>query len=81
MMINILKKLFLRLESMLTPAERKKLRRQRRAERAGKIRDGIMMGLIAAPPPKVKFSNIMRVVGDEQIANPTQVLFNQPKPE
>ncbi|CAD7940395.1 unnamed protein product [Amoebophrya sp. A120] len=61
------------LESMLTPAERKKLRRRNRQERAQQMRDKIMMGVIEAPPPKVKFSNLMRVLGDEQIANPTAI--------
>ena len=31
------------------------------------------MGLLQPMPPKVKFSNLMRVLGDEQIANPTAI--------
>ncbi|CAD7953355.1 unnamed protein product [Amoebophrya sp. A25] len=61
------------LESMLTPQERKKLRRRNRQERAQQMRDKIKMGLLEPPPPKVKFSNLMRVLGDEQIANPTEI--------
>lgn len=62
-----------RVESRLTPAERKKLRRRNRQDRAQEIRDKIQMGLLQPPPPKVKFSNLMRIMGDEQLANPTQV--------
>merc|ERR1712174_352 len=45
----------------LTPKERKKLRRLKRQERTQEIRD------------KVKMSNLMRVLGDEAIADPSTV--------
>jgi len=57
----------------LTPLERKKLRRLRRQERTQQIRDKIKMGIIQPPPPKVKMSNLMRVLGDEAIADPSLV--------
>jgi len=57
----------------LTKKERKKLRRLRRQQRNQEIRDKIKMGLIAAPPPKVKMSNLMRVLSEEAVADPSQV--------
>eukprot|EP00450_Noctiluca_scintillans_P020534 CAMPEP_0194527786 /NCGR_PEP_ID=MMETSP0253-20130528/63994_1 /TAXON_ID=2966 /ORGANISM="Noctiluca scintillans" /LENGTH=569 /DNA_ID=CAMNT_0039372767 /DNA_START=47 /DNA_END=1756 /DNA_ORIENTATION=- len=57
----------------LTPKERKKLRRLKRQERTQEIRDKIKMGILQAPPPKVKMSNLMRVLGDEAIADPSTV--------
>lgn len=57
----------------LTPKERKKLRRLKRQERTQEIRDKIKMGILQPPPPKVKMSNLMRVLGDEAIADPSTV--------
>lgn len=57
----------------LTPKERKKLRRLKRQERTQEIRDKIKMGILQAPPPKVKMANLMRVLGDEAIADPSTV--------
>merc|ERR1712048_1321814 len=57
----------------LTPKERKKLRRLKRQERTQEIRDKIKMGILQPPPPKVKMSNLMRVLGDEAIADPSAV--------
>ncbi|SPO05793.1 related to U4/U6 small nuclear ribonucleoprotein hPrp3 [Cephalotrichum gorgonifer] len=57
----------------LTHKEQKKLRRQRRMadlkERQAKER----LGLIPAPPPKVKKANLMRVLGEEAVKDPTAV--------
>merc|ERR1712232_726267 len=39
----------------------------------GEIRDKIKMGILQPPPPKVKMSNLMRVLGDEAIADPSTV--------
>lgn len=57
----------------LTAKERKKLRSQRRqaAERAKQ--DQIRAGLVAPPPPKVKLSNLMKALGEQAVANPTEV--------
>merc|ERR1712137_878485 len=57
----------------LTPKERKKLRRLKRQERTQEIRDKMKMGILQPPPPKVKMSNLMRVLGDEAIADPSTV--------
>merc|ERR1740121_1425191 len=57
----------------LTPKERKKLRRLKRQERTQEIRDKIKMGILQPPPPKVKMSNLMQVLGDEAIADPSTV--------
>jgi len=61
------------MKEMMTPAERKKLRRRNRQDKAAKLRDQVKMGLIKPPPPKIGLANLMRVMGDEQIANPTGV--------
>merc|ERR1712054_78059 len=57
----------------LTPKERKKLRRLKRQECTQEVRDKIKMGILQPPPPKVKMSNLMRVLGDEAIADPSTV--------
>ncbi|RCH87520.1 hypothetical protein CU098_003213, partial [Rhizopus stolonifer] len=58
---------------MLTKKERKKMRRQRRAEALKDKRDKIRLGLIEPDAPKVKISNLMKVLGDEQIQDPTKI--------
>ncbi|KAF9971766.1 hypothetical protein BGZ73_005173 [Actinomortierella ambigua] len=58
---------------MLTTKERKKLRRQRRAEIQKDKQDKIRLGLLPPDPPKVKLSNMMRVLGEEAVLNPTQI--------
>ncbi|KAI9282645.1 pre-mRNA processing factor 3-domain-containing protein [Sporodiniella umbellata] len=58
---------------MLTTKERKKLRRQKRAEEQKDKRDKIRLGLIEPDLPKVKISNLMRVLGEEAIQDPTKV--------
>lgn len=47
------------------------MRKQRREEREKEKQDLIRQGLLEAPPPKVKLSNMMRVLGTEAVANPT----------
>ncbi|KAI8092931.1 pre-mRNA processing factor 3-domain-containing protein [Halteromyces radiatus] len=58
---------------MLTKKERKKLRRQRRLETQKDKQDKIRLGLLPPDPPKVKISNLMKVLGDEAIQDPTKV--------
>ncbi|RDA84247.1 hypothetical protein CP532_2930 [Ophiocordyceps camponoti-leonardi (nom. inval.)] len=48
----------------LTPKEQAKLRRQRRKAELKELQAKIRLGLIPAPPPKVKKGNLMRVLGD-----------------
>ena len=62
-----------RAKSIMTPKEQKKLKRMKKQERATMIRDKIKMGLLQPPPPRVRLGNLMRVLGDEQFANPTAI--------
>ncbi|KAL2006705.1 hypothetical protein VTN00DRAFT_9373 [Thermoascus crustaceus] len=57
----------------LTPKEQAKLRRQRRMADLKEQQAKIRLGLEPAPPPKVKKSNIMRVLGEEAVKDPTAV--------
>ncbi|XP_022644117.1 U4/U6 small nuclear ribonucleoprotein Prp3-like isoform X2 [Varroa jacobsoni] len=57
----------------LTKKERKKLRRQNRREVQKEKMERIRLGLEPPPEPKVKMSNMMRVLGQQQVADPTKV--------
>ncbi|KAI9830838.1 MAG: hypothetical protein M1819_005363 [Sarea resinae] len=57
----------------LTPKEQAKLRRQRRQADLKEQQAKIRLGLEPAPPPKVKKSNLMRVLGEEAVKDPTAV--------
>merc|ERR1719181_1321677 len=63
----------IKVDMHLTPAERKKFRKLRKQERTRDYQDKIKMGLTKPPPPKVKMSNLMRVLGDQAIADPSAV--------
>ena len=58
---------------MLTKKERKKLRRQNRIEALKEEQEKIRLGLLPPPEPKVKISNLMRVLGTEAVQDPTKV--------
>lgn len=58
---------------ILTKKEQRKLRRQRRAAEQSDKRDRIKMGLVPQDPPKVKLSNLMRVLTSEAVSDPTKV--------
>ncbi|TMW60454.1 hypothetical protein Poli38472_000496 [Pythium oligandrum] len=58
---------------MLTAAERKKIRRQNRAEREKEKQDKIAIGLMPPPEPKVKLSNMMKVLGEQAVADPSAI--------
>ncbi|KAH9827521.1 pre-mRNA processing factor 3 (PRP3) [Teratosphaeria destructans] len=58
---------------MLTPKEQKKLRRQRRMADMKEEQAKIRLGLVEPPPPKVKKSNMMRVLGEQAVKDPTAV--------
>lgn len=58
---------------MLTKHEQRKLRRQRRAAEQQDKRDRIKMGLLPPEPPKVKLSNLMRVLTSEAVSDPTKI--------
>ena len=57
----------------LTKTEQAKLRRQRRMEDHKEEQAKIRLGLKEPPPPKVKKSNLMRVLGQEAVKDPTAV--------
>ncbi|KAL8280825.1 hypothetical protein RQP46_006829 [Phenoliferia psychrophenolica] len=57
----------------LTKKEMKKMRRQRRLADMQDKQDRVKMGLLPPPPPKVKLSNMMNVLTQDAIADPTKV--------
>jgi U4/U6 small nuclear ribonucleoprotein PRP3 len=57
----------------LTRKERKKLRRQNRREAWKDKQEKIRIGLEPPPEPKVKMSNMMRVLGQQAVQDPTKV--------
>ncbi|KAI9823990.1 MAG: hypothetical protein M1826_007584 [Phylliscum demangeonii] len=57
----------------LTAKEQAKLRRQRRMADLKEQQAKIRLGLEPAPAPKVKKSNLMRVLGEEAVKDPTAV--------
>jgi U4/U6 small nuclear ribonucleoprotein PRP3 len=58
---------------MLTEEERRKLRKLRNQEKLREFQDKIKMGLIPPPPPKIKMKNLMLVLGNEQVAEPSAI--------
>lgn len=61
------------LGTYLTKKERKKLRRMNRKEALKDEQEKIRLGLAPAPEPKVKLSNLMRVLGTDAVQDPTKV--------
>jgi U4/U6 small nuclear ribonucleoprotein PRP3 len=57
----------------LTAKEQAKIRRQRRMAELKEQQAKIRLGLEPAPPPKVKKGNLMRVLGEEAVKDPTAV--------
>ena len=57
----------------LTKKERKKLRRQNRKALQQEEQEKIKLGLLPPPEPKVKISNLMRVLGNDAVADPTKI--------
>ncbi|KAJ5774842.1 hypothetical protein N7457_009738 [Penicillium paradoxum] len=57
----------------LTPKEQAKIRRQRRMADLKEQQAKIRLGLVEAPAPKVKKSNLMRVLGEQAVKDPTAV--------
>ncbi|KAJ7885084.1 pre-mRNA processing factor 3-domain-containing protein [Mycena olivaceomarginata] len=58
---------------MLTKKERKKIRKLKRAENLQDHRDRVAMGLIPPDPPKVRLSNMMKVLTSDAVQDPTRV--------
>ncbi|KAL7624444.1 U4/U5/U6 small nuclear ribonucleoprotein prp3 [Parahypoxylon ruwenzoriense] len=57
----------------LTSTEQAKLRRQRRMADLKEEQAKVRLGLVPAAPPKVKKGNLMRVLGEEAVKDPTAV--------
>ncbi|XP_062848700.1 U4/U6 small nuclear ribonucleoprotein Prp3 [Trichomycterus rosablanca] len=57
----------------LTKKEQKKLRRQTRREKQKELQEQVRLGLMPPPEPKVRISNLMRVLGTEAVQDPTKV--------
>jgi len=57
----------------LTTKEQKKLRKQRRAAEMQDHQDRVRMGLIPPDAPKVRMSNMVRVLTNEAVADPTKL--------
>ncbi|XP_023549627.1 protein RDM16-like isoform X2 [Cucurbita pepo subsp. pepo] len=57
----------------LTKKEQKKLRTQRRLAKEKDRQEMIRQGLIEPPKPKVKMSNLMKVLGSEATQDPTKL--------
>ncbi|ODA77131.1 hypothetical protein RJ55_07649 [Drechmeria coniospora] len=57
----------------LTSKEQAKIRRQRRMAELKEMQAKIRLGLVPAPPPKIKKGNLMRVLGDVAVKDPTAV--------
>uniref|UniRef100_A0A1D1YS83 U4/U6 small nuclear ribonucleoprotein Prp3 n=1 Tax=Anthurium amnicola TaxID=1678845 RepID=A0A1D1YS83_9ARAE len=57
----------------LTKKEQKKLRTQRRLAKERDRQEMIRQGLIEPPKPKVKMSNLMKVLGSEATQDPTRL--------
>ena len=61
------------LPAFLTKKERKKLRRQNRREALKEKQERVRLGLDPPPEPKVKMSNMMRVLGQSAVQDPTKI--------
>jgi U4/U6 small nuclear ribonucleoprotein PRP3 len=61
------------LPMFLTKKERKKLRRRTRMERELQRQEMVARGFIPPPEPKVKISNMMRVLSADATADPTKI--------
>ncbi|KAE9550120.1 hypothetical protein FO519_006657 [Halicephalobus sp. NKZ332] len=61
------------LKVYLTKKERKKLRRQNRRELQKEQMEKVRLGLAPPPEPKVKISNLMKVLGSDAIQDPTKM--------
>ncbi|XP_038546516.1 LOW QUALITY PROTEIN: U4/U6 small nuclear ribonucleoprotein Prp3 isoform X1 [Canis lupus familiaris] len=57
----------------LTKKEQKKLRRQTRREAQKELQEKVRLGLMPPPEPKVRISNLIRVLGTEAVQDPTKV--------
>ncbi|KAI6192375.1 Pre-mRNA processing factor 3 [Aphelenchoides bicaudatus] len=61
------------IKTHLTKKEMKRLRRMNRREAQREEQEKIRLGLMPVPEPKVKMANLMRVLGNEAIQDPTKM--------
>lgn len=61
------------LPTFLTEKEKKKFRRLRRLEKEKDKQEKVRLGLIKPDPPKLKFNNFMRIIGDAAVQDPSQI--------
>lgn len=61
------------MQMMLTEKERKKIKRIKKQEKQKEEQDKIRLGLIQPPEPKVRLNNLMRVLGNEAISEPSKM--------
>lgn len=61
------------MQMMLTQKERKKIKRIKKQEKQKEEQDKIRLGLIQPPEPKVRLNNLMRVLGNEAISEPSKM--------
>ncbi|CAD7695809.1 unnamed protein product [Ostreobium quekettii] len=57
----------------LTQREMRKLRTQRRQQREREKQELVRQGLLEPPKPKIKISNMMRVLSEQAAADPTKI--------
>ena len=57
----------------LTQKEKKRFKRLKRLENEKEKQEKLKLGLIKPDPPKLKFNNFMRILGDQAIQDPSQV--------
>lgn len=58
---------------MLTKAEQKKMRKQRRQAELQDRRDRIKIGIMPPDPPKVRVANLMKVLTSDAVQDPTRM--------
>ncbi len=61
------------MQMMLTAKERKKIKRIKKVEKQKEEQDKIRLGLMQAPEPKMRLSNLMRVLGSDAIMEPSKM--------
>ena len=57
----------------LTKRDRKRIRRQERMERNQERNEKVALGLLPPPEPKVRIANLMRVLKDDAVADPSKI--------